>query len=188
MRGVPQPAPQRSPPPPGPGWRQPQPGGEMRGRPQPPPPSARREPSRGYAPPQRAPAEARTWHQNRGWRPEGAWGQHNSWQEHRSGQWQSDHRTWAQRGGYGGAYIPPDRFQRRFGSGHTFRLHSRPVIEDGYPRFRYGGYSFVIVDPWPAYWSDNWYQSDDLYVDYDDGYYLYDRRYPDVAIALTIAP
>jgi len=58
----------------------------------------------------------------------------------------------------------------------------------GYPRFEYGGYSFLLVDPWPEYWSDNWYASDDVYVDYDnDCYYLYDRNYPQVRLAVTIA-
>jgi hypothetical protein len=188
MRGHPPAAAAHAPPAPGREWRQPPPGRAGGGHPPPPQPSGRREPPHGYAPPQRPPAEARRWHENRGWRPEGAWGQHGSWQEHRSNQWQNDHRTWAQRGGYGGYYIPPDRFQRRFGPEHAFRLQSRPVIVDGYPRFRYGGYSFLIVDPWPGYWSDNWYQSDDIYVDYNDGYYLYDRRYPEVAIALTVIP
>jgi len=57
----------------------------------------------------------------------------------------------------------------------------------GYPRFDYGGYSFLLLDPWPEYWSDNWYDSDDLYIDYGgDGYYLYNRRYPDVRLAVTI--
>jgi hypothetical protein len=58
----------------------------------------------------------------------------------------------------------------------------------GYPRFEYGGYSFLMVDPWPEYWSDNWYASDDVYVDYDnDGYYLFDRNDPQVRLAVTIA-
>ena len=57
----------------------------------------------------------------------------------------------------------------------------------GYPRFRYGGYSFLLLDPWPEYWSDDWYATDDVYVDYDDGYYLYNRRYPDVRLTISIA-
>jgi len=57
----------------------------------------------------------------------------------------------------------------------------------GYPRFDYGGYSFMMVDPWPEYWYDNWYATDDVYVDYDDGYYLYNRRYPEVRLAVAIA-
>ena len=167
----------------------------MRGSP-PPAPAPRPEarpapmptPNRNYAPPRRAPAEARTWHKSNGWRNEGAWGQHDNWQEHRSSDWAHDHRRWDQRGGYGGAYIPADRYQRRFGDRHVFRLHTRPVIENGYPRFRYGGYSFIMVDPWPSFWADDWYDSDDVYIDYDDGYYLHDRRYPDVAVALTVVP
>jgi len=68
-------------------------------------------------------------------------------------------------------------------------MHARPVIVDGYPRFRHGGYWFVIVDPWPAYWGDDWYENDDLYIDYEgDGYYLHDRRDPDAAIAVTVSP
>ena len=99
----------------------------------------------------------------------------------------SDHRTWAQRGGYGGYYIPQDRFSLYFGSDHLFRIRSRPIIVGGYPRFQYGGFWFMMVDPWPDYWSDSWYNSDDVYIDYDDGYYLYNRRYPGEAIAITIA-
>ena len=143
---------------------------------------------RGYAPPRRSASEARTWHEGHGWHQSGAWAQHGTWQEHRSPNWQSDHRTWAQRGGYGGAYIPTERFRRHFGSQHVFRIHSRPVIENGYPRFQYGGYSFLIVDPWPTAWGDSWYDTDDVYVDYDDGYYLHDRRNPEFAIALTVVP
>jgi hypothetical protein len=56
----------------------------------------------------------------------------------------------------------------------------------GYPRFEYSGYSFLLVDPWPEYWSDNWYDADDLYIDYDDGYYLYNRSYPQVRLAVMI--
>jgi hypothetical protein len=71
--------------------------------------------------------------------------------------------------------------------GHSFRIQSQPIIVAGYPRFQYGGFWFMMVDPWPEYWSNNWYASDDLYVDYyDDGYYLYNRRYPGDAIAITV--
>jgi hypothetical protein len=74
-----------------------------------------------------------------------------------------------------------------FGSQHFFRIHSRPVIYMGYPRFDYGGYSFLLLDPWPEYWSDNWYDNDDMYIDNTgDGYYLYNRRYPQDRIALNV--
>ena len=45
----------------------------------------------------------------------------------------------------------------------------------------------MLLDPWPEYWADNWYQTDDVYIDYDNGYYLYNRRYPDVRLAITVA-
>jgi hypothetical protein len=31
-----------------------------------------------------------------------------------------------------------------------------------------------------------WYGSDGLYIDYSDGYYLYNRRYPGVGIAVIV--
>jgi len=56
----------------------------------------------------------------------------------------------------------------------------------GHRRFQYGGYWFALVDPWPEYWSNDWYDSDDVYVDYyGDGYYLYNRRYPGDRIAIS---
>jgi len=140
----------------------------------------------GYAPSARTPAQARAWHREGNWRRD-AWGPHDNWQQHRSEHWDTDHRGWAQRGGYGGYYIPRNRFQRSFGPDHFFRLHARPTIYDGYPRFYYGGYYFTIVDPWPGYWGDAWYDSDELFVSWDgDGYYLHDRRYPDMALAVTV--
>jgi hypothetical protein len=56
----------------------------------------------------------------------------------------------------------------------------------GHRRFQYGGFWFGLVDPWPEYWSDGWYDDDDVYVDYyGDGYYLYNRRYPGDRIAIS---
>jgi hypothetical protein len=59
----------------------------------------------------------------------------------------------------------------------------------GFPRFQYGGYWFSVVDPYPEFWGDDWYESDDVYVVYaDNGYYLYDSRYPGrpgVAISIS---
>jgi hypothetical protein len=139
--------------------------------------------------PQRAPEQARRWQEQKGWVQKGGWQGHQSFEQNRAQHWASDHRTWAQRGGYGGYYIPQATFGRYFGSQHFFRIRTRPVIYMGYPRFSYGGFSFLMVDPWPEYWSDNWYYSDDVYVDYDDydaGYYLYNRRYPEVRLAITV--
>jgi hypothetical protein len=62
------------------------------------------------------------------------------------------------------------------------------VVVGGYPRFRYGGFWFSIVDPWPEYWSPDWYDNDDVYIEYaGDGYYMYDRRYPGVGIAISVS-
>jgi hypothetical protein len=45
------------------------------------------------------------------------------------------------------------------------------------------------MDPYPEYWGDSWYETDDVYVDYaDDGYYLYNRTHPGRAgIAISIS-
>lgn len=56
----------------------------------------------------------------------------------------------------------------------------------GYPRFEYGGFAFLMLDPWPEYWAENWYAADDVYILYDDGYYLCDRRYPQARLAISI--
>ena len=63
-----------------------------------------------------------------------------------------------------------------------------PTMYMGYPRFSYGGFSFMLVDPWPGSWAENWYATDDVYIGYDNGYYLYDRRYPGVGLAITVVP
>ena len=57
---------------------------------------------------------------------------------------------------------------------------------DGYPRFQYSGFWFMLVDPWPESWAESWYETDDVYVDYDNGYYLHSRRDPSVAIAISV--
>jgi len=110
------------------------------------------------------------------------------WQQHRATNWQSQHQTWQQRGGYNGYRIPDDRFRGYFGSGHAFHIYSYPlVIFGGYPSFQYGGFWFSLLDPWPEYWADNWYDNDDVYIDYSgDGYYLYNRRYPGDRIAVMV--
>jgi hypothetical protein len=136
--------------------------------------------------PQRTEQQARSWQQQKGWAQKGAWQGHSTFQQSRSQNWSSDHRTWAQRGGYGGYIIPQDRFGLYFGSGHFFRLGGLPVMYLGYPRFSYGGFSFLMIDPWPGDWPENWYTADDVYVDYNDGYYLCNRRFPQERVAITI--
>jgi len=137
--------------------------------------------------PQRTQEQAKTWQQQRGYAPAGSWQSHDTWQQDRARNWSSEHRTWTQRGGYGGYYVPQNTFVLYFGTEHIFRLRTRPVIYQGYPRFEYGGYSFLLVDPYPEYWAETWYDSDDVYIDYDEGYYLYNRAYPQVRLAITIS-
>jgi hypothetical protein len=110
------------------------------------------------------------------------------WQEHRAHNWQSEHRNWRERGGYNGYRIPEDRYRVHFGPDHWFRIYSYPVVVvGGYPRFQYGGFWLSLIDPWPEYWSDDWYENDDVYIDYSgDGYYLYNRRYPRDRITITV--
>ena len=110
-----------------------------------------------------------------------------AWQRDRAHSWQSEHHTWQQRGGYKGYSVPEYRFRSHYGQDHGFRIYSLPVrYVGGHRRFQYGGYWFGLVDPWPEYWSDDWYDSDDVYVGYhDDGYYLYNRGYPGDRIAIS---
>jgi hypothetical protein len=115
--------------------------------------------------------------------------QQSAWQQHRSPRWDSDHRTWQQRGGYIGYRIPDERFRGYFGPDHGFRIYGLPfLVVGGYPRFQYSGYWFSLVDPWPEYWANDWYDTDDVYVTYvDNGYYLFNRRYPSTGIAISIS-
>ena len=106
----------------------------------------------------------------------------------RAKSWNDEHRTWGQRGGYNGYRVPEDRFRSYWGNNHYFRIYRLPMIfVGGYPRFRYDGYWVTFVDPWPADWAPNWYETDDVYIDYlNDGYYLFDRMHPGIPIAVTI--
>jgi hypothetical protein len=114
--------------------------------------------------------------------------QRGVWQQHRAHSWQAEHRTWLQRGGYNGYWIPEEHFRGQFGQSHQFRIKSLSLeIFGGYPRFQYSGYWFSVVDPWPEYWSEGWYENDDVYIDYfADGYYLYNRRHSGDRIAITV--
>ncbi len=104
--------------------------------------------------------------------------EHNS-QMNGSRQDQAQH---AQAGGNrGGGHIPDEKFRSSFGRQHTFVVN-RPA-SGGQPQFQYGGYTFNIIDAWPADWS----YSDQVYVDYVDGqYFLYDMAHPGVTVAIAV--
>ena len=78
--------------------------------------------------------------------------------------------------------IPDDRFKAHFGREHHFHI-GHPETVEGHPHFSYGGYSFIIVQAWPADWG----YDDDVYV-IDDGsvYYLCDVAHPGVQLELTV--
>jgi hypothetical protein len=111
------------------------------------------------------------------------------WQRDRAAHWRTEHRSWRDRGGYHGYRIPEDRFHAEFGRAHWFRVRSVPIIVvNSHPRFQYGGFWFSLVDPWPETWARTWYETDDVCVDYvNDGYYLFNRRHPGVAIAVSVS-
>ena len=132
--------------------------------------------------------QATAWQQQKGWLKQGGgWQGHSTWAQSGDRNWNTDHRTWAQRGGYGGYYIPQNTYNLSFGSQHWFRIGGLPTMYMGYPRFSYGGFWFMLVDPWPGTWAENWYAVDDVYVDYDNGYYLCNRAYPDIRLAITVS-
>jgi hypothetical protein len=138
------------------------------------------------APPGHTAKKAHDWQGQRGWQHGGAWRGHDNWKGARAAHWRNEHRTWAQRGGYGGYYVPGRDFERHFGPGHHFRMQGRPVIYQGYPRFSHQGHSFLLVDPYPETWKANWYASDDVYLVYHDGYYLHNRRHPGYPLAVMV--
>jgi hypothetical protein len=81
-----------------------------------------------------------------------------------------------------GRRIDDAHFREHFGRNHHFVIHHVEMVE-GRPHFAYGGYNFVVVQPWPGGWSYN----DDCYIDYVDGaYYLFNLRHPGVRVAVEI--
>jgi len=113
----------------------------------------------------------------------------SAFHEHRAKSWQSEHRGWRQRGGYHGTRIPEERFRASFGENHSFRISTLSFqLVSGSPAFLCNGFWVVLVDPIPEFWADDWFDSDDVFILWvDDGYYLFDRRYPSVAIAVSIS-
>jgi hypothetical protein len=144
----------------------------------------------GSPPPAARPAPAARQSPNgqheHGWQRHGGWQGSQDWHGGRAAHWGDEHRTWGDRGGYHGYYIQRRSYGLYFGNRHVFRIHERPVIYEGYPRFYHQGYYFILVDPYPETWEEDWYETDDVYIEYDNGYYLYNRNRPGYALAVTI--
>lgn len=82
-----------------------------------------------------------------------------------------------------GQHIPDDKFRSHFGREHHFHVDRARIVNESQPVVVYGGYSFELVDTWPAEWS----YDDDCYIDYvDDGYYLFDVLHPGIRIAVIV--
>jgi flagellar motor protein MotB len=78
--------------------------------------------------------------------------------------------------------IPEDHFRAHFGHEHTFVIN-RVTVVNGSPRFHYGGYWFVIADPWPA----GWYYTDSCYIDFIDGeYFLFNLAHPGIRVGISV--
>ena len=79
--------------------------------------------------------------------------------------------------------IPGRDFQAHFGRPHHFAVGHLQTYQ-GRPSFAYSGYTFVLVQAWPAGWV---YDDDDCYIDYVDGdYWLFNVMYPGQRVELFI--
>jgi hypothetical protein len=112
------------------------------------------------------------------------------WHQARARNWQAQHHTWGQRGGYRGAHIPDEEFLMYYGRAHPFQISRLPSeLVGGRVRFQYGRFWFALEDPWPEYWPDTWYDTDVAYLGYfDDGYYLFNESRRGVRVAVEVIP
>ena len=84
---------------------------------------------------------------------------------------------------YESRHIPDDKFRAHFGRRHTFRVQRTQVVNVSQPVIVYGGYSFQLVEAWPADWD----VGDNCYIDYVDGeYFLFDVLHPSIRIAVFV--
>ena len=62
------------------------------------------------------------------------------------------------------------------------------AIYGGHPRFYCNGFWFSMLDPWPETWPGDWYDNDDVYINYyNGGYYMYNQNYPGIGIAVNVS-
>jgi hypothetical protein len=131
-------------------------------------------------------AEWKSWQKSKAWKKNGGWPGAAHWNGNRAKNWKAEHRTWAQRGGYGGYVVPAAHYNERFGPSRAFVIRSEPTIYLGHPRFKQGGYTFLMVDPYPETWSPAWYRSEEVYIVNNNGYYLVNRKRPGTPIAVMV--
>ena len=82
-----------------------------------------------------------------------------------------------------GKRIPDDKFRAHLGRQHTFRVQRTQIINNPQPVIVYGGYSFQLIEAWPAEWAFD----DDCYIDYVDGeYFLFDVFHPGIRLAVLV--
>src|SRR5262249_7857383 len=83
-------------------------------------------------------------------------------------------------------HIPDAKFKASFTRHHSFRVNQvirETRVVPGQTQFVYSGYTFIVLDPWPA----EWLFTDDCYIDYlDDDYFLFDAFHPGIRIALLV--
>ena len=137
----------------------------------------------GYTAPHRQGYQTHNQPRRSEWRAE----QQRVWPRYRAQRWNTQHRTWVQRGGYRGYRVAHPQFNRYFGRPHRFHLSSYQVrIFGGYPRFYSNGYWITILDPVPEYWGNDWYDTDYVtVVESDGGYYLMNEAYPRNQISIS---
>jgi hypothetical protein len=104
-------------------------------------------------------------------RPEGSMGRDQQHRAHAQGS---------------GKHIPDDKFRASFGRQHTFKVNrviNQTTIVPGQTQFVTGGFTFVVLDPWPS----EFLVTDDCFIDFIDGdYFLVDVFHPEVRVALLV--
>ena len=139
-------------------------------------PAARQQPP--HATPTQQPRRQAAPSSQRQEHPVGAAQQGGAWRNNARGQQAPTARE--DRGDHDHGRISNAHYASRFGREHSFHVNRRDY---DHRRFRYGGYAFGFIDPWPMGWG----YSDDVYVVYtDDGYYMYNRVHPGLRISIDM--
>ena len=113
-----------------------------------------------------------------------------AWEGHRAKHWEHEHHTWHERGGYRGYRIPEERISARISAVDTGSAFTRSLSSSW--QDTPGSSTVVSGSAWLIRGRNTgrrtWYETDEVYVDYvNDGYYMYNRRHPGVAIAINVS-